>query len=51
MPASYLWEHCFSDRETAYCYSLMSYTTVGYGDVALARPWRLMGGLEAMAAS
>jgi hypothetical protein len=44
----YLWKHCFPDRETTYYYSLMSYTTVGYGDVALARPWQLMGGLEAM---
>jgi hypothetical protein len=44
----YLWQGCFSDRETAYYYSLMSYTTVGYGDVVLARPWRLMGGMEAM---
>jgi Ion channel len=24
-------------------YSLMSYTTVGYGDVVLAHPWRLIG--------
>jgi Ion channel len=39
----YLWKHCFSDRETAYYYSLMSYTTVGYGDVVLAHPRRLRG--------
>jgi hypothetical protein len=44
----YLWQHCFRDRETAYYYSLMSYTTVGYGDVVIASPWRLMGGMEAM---
>jgi hypothetical protein len=45
----YIWQHCFPDRETAYYYSLMSYTTVGYGDVVIASPWRLMGGMEAMA--
>jgi hypothetical protein len=32
----YISQHCFSDRETAYYYSLMSYTTVGYGDVVIA---------------
>lgn len=26
----------------------ISYTTVGYRDVVVANPWRLMGGLEAM---
>jgi Ion channel len=44
----YLSRHCFSDAETAYYYSLTSYTTLGYGDVLLSRPWRIMGGLEAM---
>jgi hypothetical protein len=44
----YLWNGCFSDRETSYYFSLMTYTTVGYGDVVLGRPWRLIGGLEAM---
>jgi hypothetical protein len=45
----YMWQNCFTSRETAYYYSLMSYTTVGYGDVVIASPWRLMGGMEAMA--
>ena len=44
----YVNQHCFSDAETAYYYSLMSYTTVGYGDVLLPHPWKIMGGLEAM---
>lgn len=44
----YLRQHCFPDRETAYYFSLTSYTTVGYGDVVIAHPWRLMGGLEAI---
>jgi hypothetical protein len=42
------WSNCFPDRETATYYSLMSYTTVGYGDVLLPLHWRLLGGLEAM---
>jgi voltage-gated potassium channel len=44
----YLIQHCFSDRETAYYFSLKSYTTVGYGDIVILPPWRLMGSLEAM---
>lgn len=35
------------DLETAAYFSLTSYTTVGYGDVLLPEPWRLLGPLEA----
>lgn len=45
----YFMQNCFSDRDTAYYFSLKSYTTVGYGDVVISYPWRLMGTLEAMA--
>jgi len=41
----YLAQHCFADRETAYYFSLTSYTTLGFGDVVLQRPWRIFGGL------
>ena len=44
----YFMQHCFPDRETAFYFSLQSYTTVGYGDVVISHSWRLMGGLEAM---
>jgi hypothetical protein len=33
--------------ELAAYFSLTSYTTVGYGDVVLPEPWRLLGPLEA----
>jgi len=36
-----------SDLETAAYFSLTSYTTVGYGDVVLPEPWRLLGPIEA----
>jgi voltage-gated potassium channel len=36
-----------TDLETAAYFSLTSYTTVGYGDVVLPEPWRLLGPLEA----
>lgn len=35
------------DPETAFYFSLTSYTTVGYGDVVLPTDWRLLGPLEA----
>jgi hypothetical protein len=35
------------DFETAAYFSLTSYTTVGYGDVVLPEPWRLLGPIEA----
>jgi hypothetical protein len=44
----YFMQHCFPDRETAYYFSLQSYTTVGYGNVVIASPWRLMGTFEAI---
>lgn len=33
--------------ESAAYFSLTSYTTVGYGDVLLPEPWRLLGPIEA----
>jgi hypothetical protein len=33
--------------ETAIYFSITSYTTVGYGDVVLPAPWRLLGPIEA----
>lgn len=45
----YFLQPIFLDRETAYYFSLKSYTTVGYGDVVISHPWRLIGSLEAMA--
>jgi hypothetical protein len=33
--------------ETAIYFSITSYTTVGYGDVVLTPPWRLLGPIEA----
>jgi voltage-gated potassium channel len=35
------------DVESAAYFSLASYTTVGYGDVVLPEPWRLLGPIEA----
>jgi voltage-gated potassium channel len=34
------------DLETALYFSMTSYTTVGYGDVLLPAPWRILGPIE-----
>jgi voltage-gated potassium channel len=39
---------CFPDFQTAAYFSLVSYSTVGYGNVELERAWRVLGGLEAL---
>ncbi|HEY5885120.1 MAG TPA: ion channel [Pyrinomonadaceae bacterium] len=42
----YLQADLFQDFETSYYFSLQSYSTVGYGDVALPQRWRLLGTIE-----
>ena len=44
----YVSRRCFPDSETAYYFSLVTYTTLGQGDVLLPRAWRITGGWEAM---
>lgn len=36
------------DLQSAFYFSAVTYTTTGYGDVVLAQPWRLAGGIEAL---
>lgn len=44
----YLWRGCLPDAEAAFYFSGVTYTTVGYGDVVLAKPWRLLGPIESL---
>jgi voltage-gated potassium channel Kch len=37
-----------SSFEEAIYFSMVTYTTVGYGDITLIPRWRIMGGFEAM---
>ena len=46
--AFYRWRGCFPDAATAFYFSGVTYTTVGYGDVVLAKPWRLLAPMEAL---
>lgn len=36
------------DAESAFYFSGVTYTTVGYGDLVLPKPWRLLAPLEAL---
>lgn len=36
------------DFEDAIYFSVVTYTTLGYGDISITGDWRLLGGIEAM---
>ena len=36
------------DLPTAFYFSIVTYTTTGYGDVVLPPEWRMVGGVEAL---
>ena len=42
----YYAQNLFSDFETSLYFSMVSFTTTGYGDVLLPRNWRLLGVIE-----
>lgn len=44
----YLWLGVFPDAESAFYFSGVTYTTVGYGDLVLPKPWRMLAPLEAL---
>jgi hypothetical protein len=44
----YLWLGCLPDAESAFYFSGASYTTIGYGDLVLPKPWRMLGPVEGL---
>ncbi len=44
----YFWSQGIPDLHSAFYFSSVTYTTVGYGDIVLPREWRLVGGIEAL---
>lgn len=44
----YLWSGCLPDAESAFYFSGVTYTTIGYGDLVLPRPWRILGPIEGL---
>jgi len=45
--AFYRW-HCFYSWESAFYFSITSYSTVGYGDLVLPPEWRNLGPVESV---
>lgn len=39
---------CLPDAETAFYFSGVTYATIGYGDVLLPRPWRILAPIEGL---
>ena len=44
----YRWGGAMPDSHSAFYFSSVTYTTVGYGDLVLPHNWRLLGGIEAL---
>lgn len=44
---SLLWLGVFQDIETSVYFSLVSFTTLGFGDIILDKDWRILSGLAA----
>src|SRR6185436_17528716 len=44
----YAWQRAMPDLASALYFSAVTYTTTGYGDLVLAREWRLVGAIEAL---
>lgn len=45
---SYLGLGCLPDVESAFYFSGVTYATVGYGDLVLPEPWRMLGPVEGL---
>lgn len=46
--AFYTWQQAMPDLQTAFYFSIVTYTTTGYGDLVLPQEWRVVGGIEAL---
>jgi Ion channel len=44
----YLWRGCMPNAEAAFYFSGVTYTTIGYGDLVLVKPWRMLGPIEGL---
>jgi hypothetical protein len=44
----YFWQGCLPDAEWAFYFSGITYTSVGYGDLVLPKPWRMLAPVAAL---
>jgi hypothetical protein len=45
---AYRWAGCLPDAEAAFYFSGVTYATIGYGDLVLPKPWRMLGPVEGL---
>jgi hypothetical protein len=46
--AFFVWEEALPTFELAFYFSAVTYATIGYGDVVLPEPWRLLAAMEGL---
>ena len=44
----YWWRQCMPDAASAFYFSGVTYTTLGYGDLVLPKEWRLLAPIEGL---
>ena len=44
----YWWWECLPDAESAFYFSGVTYATIGYGDLVLEEPWRMLAPVEGL---
>jgi hypothetical protein len=44
----YWWWGCLPDAESGFYFSGVTYATIGYGDLVLPKPWRMLGPVEGL---
>ncbi len=44
----YFWQGCLPDAESAVYFSGVTYTSVGFGELVLAKPWRMLAPIETL---
>jgi hypothetical protein len=44
----YFWKGCLPSAESAFYFSGVTYTTIGYGELVLSEPWRMLGPIEGL---
>lgn len=44
----YWWRDCLPDAESAFYFSGVTYATIGYGDLVLKEPWRMLAPVEGL---
>ena len=44
----YYWKEALPSLETSFYFSSVTYATIGYGDIVLPQPWRVLAAMEGL---